>query len=1043
VTTLTFVASGTTAPDNWNLISGASKVAAVATPDDGNTTYISSTTTDENVQTFTASPSLPSGATISQVAIRVRAQRGGASNAAFVVGYSFAKQGGGTQSGESGTLTSTSSYADYTYTHSGLSANWGSGFTFYLRNTQTRAVYVTTVEVELTYTALVIAPSGLAVGAAFGSATVWPHKIVKSVATGNDDARETVATGEVLLIPTVFAANITYRSGMIIRDVLVPPGASVTSSYIQVYVPFADDPGLTIRGEINPADFTTTNYDISSRTLTTAGVSWTASNIGTGSYKNSPDISAVIQEIIDDEAWAAGDDIGLFITDNGTGGDLTADSANFTNGPRLVIEWGFGVPEQDIAPSGLAVAKAIGTAAVGRGAVGIAPSGLAVAKAIGGATVGRGAVNIAPAGKAVTVGKGTATLVLHVAPAGKAVTVAAGSARVANVVAPSGLAVAAGLGDATVGRGAVAIAPDGLAVAAEIGGAVVTTTGALIRPDGLAVAAASGDATVTPGAVGVTASGLAVGVEIGTGKVGLGITGAGLAVGLDIGDAAVAGGEAVIRPDGLAVAAAVGTAQLRSHRLELAISEDATETAVGTIIPLATSINVNVDVPHAGFRVVNPPIPGGVVVQTAYLRLYTNVYDDPALELACELSAAPAAITTTQFDISNRTPTESTAPWVATDIGSSGFVNSPDFGAAAKEVIDLPEWVEGESDLFVILRDLGAGGWLRTYSVDGGASFRPSLVLVWAWSEATLTIGPLGKAVAVGIGDAEVAGGSVGIAADGLAVGIAIGDATVAGGVVDIAPEGLEVTAAFGDAAVSGGLEDIAPEGLEVTVALGDAAVGFAVAPGGLAVAVAVGGLVVGRGAMGITAEGLAVAAGLGEPVVSAGGAVVQASGLAVAATAGTAVIGRGGVGITVEGLAVAVGVGSADVRPVIAPDGLEVGVVIGDAAVGLRVAVGGLAVAVGVGSAAVGRGAAVIAPDGLAVGATAGSAVLARGGVGIAPEGLAVAVESGTAGVNITTQYVRPAGMSVGAIWGTLLVIAATTPATRIYRVPPREAGN
>src|SRR5690606_36047497 len=129
--------------------------------------------------------------------------------------------------------------------------------------------------------------------------------------------------------------------------------------------------------------------------------------IGTGSYKNSPDISTVIQEIIDNESWAAGGDIGIFITDNGTGGILIANSANFTNGPRLVIEWEFGVPTLEIAPSGLAVAKAIGTATVGRGTVGIAASGLAVAKAIGTATVGRGAVAIAPAGKTVGVGIGT------------------------------------------------------------------------------------------------------------------------------------------------------------------------------------------------------------------------------------------------------------------------------------------------------------------------------------------------------------------------------------------------------------------------------------------------------------------------------------------------------------------------------------------------------------------------------------------------------------------------------------------------------------
>lgn len=1041
--TLTVVASGTTSPDNWNLIAGASKVAAIATPDDDNTSYISSTTTDENVQTFTCSPSLPSGATISQIAIRVRARRGGASNASFVVGYSFTPQGGGTQSGESGGYTSTSSWADFTYTHSGLSVNWGSGFTFYLRNTQTRLVYVTSVEVEFTYTAVVIAPAGLAVGAASGGATVWNKRLVVPVTAGDDDAIEAL-DGEISLISISVMASINYRSGIIFRDVVVPPGASVSEALLQV-VPeadYGDDPDLTLAGEIDPADFTTTNSDISDRTLTTATVAWVASGIGTGSYQDSPDISAIIEEIVDDPAWATGDDIGIFLTDNGEGGSLFAHSFNYSGGaypPRLVIEWDFAPPVLDIAPGGLSVAATIGGPAVGRGAVAIAPDGLGVGVAFGDLTVTPGDVDIAPAGKAVGVAFGTAAVSRTIAPSGLAVAATAGALRVANVVAPDGLAVAAGIGDATVAPGAVAIAPAGLAVAAGIGGAVVTNAGALIRPDGLAVGAGIGDATVTPGAATIAPAGLAVAAGIGTARVGHGLAATGLGVGAAFGTATVTRGIVPIAPTGLAVGATFGTAWVRPHKVVVAASSDGYEDGAGAVVLTTTSLNVNVTTPFVALRVaLGSAVPAEATITDAHLELWPITYDDPALESYLELAAAPAALAATSYNLSDRTPTAADAPWVASDVGAGSYVSGPNLSAAMQEAVDLPGW---DGTVVVVLRDTGDGGWLRFYSVEAGASFRPRLSVTWSFGPAALDIAPSGKAVAATFGEATITTGGISLTVDaGTAVAVAAGSATVTTGAVGIAVEGLEVAAGIGDATVTGGAEDIAPEGLAVGVAFGTAAVTHGLRLSGLAVGVTAGGLVVGRGAVGVTVDaGSAVGVGIGGPVVSAGGAVIQVSGLAAGPAIGDLVVGRGAVGIAVEGLAVGLALGDAAVVQLVTPDGLAVAVGLGDAAVVMKVRPGGLAVAVGLGAAVVGRGAVDIAPDGLAVGAGIGTAVVGRDGVDIAPAGLAAAVAFGDAAVAIGRQYVRPDGVSVGVIIGTLLVIAATTPAHRIYRVPRR----
>lgn len=146
--------SGTIAPSDWALAVGASKQAAVNQPDDDASSYISSGATANTTQTFTLSPAvLAVGDTITQIDIVARGRRPGAgSNANFVTGYSFALQGGGTQGGESGTLTTTATWTDFNYSDSGLSAVFGGNLTLYVKNTQARDAWITTLYCTITYT---------------------------------------------------------------------------------------------------------------------------------------------------------------------------------------------------------------------------------------------------------------------------------------------------------------------------------------------------------------------------------------------------------------------------------------------------------------------------------------------------------------------------------------------------------------------------------------------------------------------------------------------------------------------------------------------------------------------------------------------------------------------------------------------------------------------------------------------------------------------------------------------------------------------------
>ena len=149
---ITAEANGTTTHNDWALSAGTSKEVAVNSPDDDATSYIDSSNTSGTVQTFTVTPALNQGDTITQIDISARAKRGGTLDANYVVGYSFTPQGGGTQSEQSSTFTAGTNWNSSTFTASALSVPWGSNLTINVRNTQGRRVLITTLNLTITYT---------------------------------------------------------------------------------------------------------------------------------------------------------------------------------------------------------------------------------------------------------------------------------------------------------------------------------------------------------------------------------------------------------------------------------------------------------------------------------------------------------------------------------------------------------------------------------------------------------------------------------------------------------------------------------------------------------------------------------------------------------------------------------------------------------------------------------------------------------------------------------------------------------------------------
>jgi hypothetical protein len=334
-----------------------------------------------------------------------------------------------------------------------------------------------------------------AAGAAVGSFSL-------DIAAGGDDGYES-ADGTVNTSAAWLDLYGGATGGLLFRNVAIPAGATVTSAYLNVrpYSTGADSPNLTIRGEYDPATFTTADYNLSDRTKTTANVVWNAANIGADDYKPSPDISGVIQEIVDTVGWGGGDNLALYLIDNDAGGGLAIATLEYSPTyppPQLVVEWSLPATSNEIdavTGSGAATLATHGAADVTLGAI----TGAAVGGVISGAS---GAATL----DAIT-GTAAATLLTHAdadatlgaatsSGAGALAIVGAGSATLdAATTSGAGVLPLLGAADATLG----AVTSSGAAVLTIVGAGAaalgdVTTAGQ--GELGLEVGAGAGNVTL-------------------------------------------------------------------------------------------------------------------------------------------------------------------------------------------------------------------------------------------------------------------------------------------------------------------------------------------------------------------------------------------------------------------------------------------------------------------------------------------------------------------------------------------------------------------
>lgn len=173
------------------------------------------------------------------------------------------------------------------------------------------------------------------------------QSLVRQVSTGNDDAEESLSNGAVNLgssdLELTSDGSTNQIVGMRFQNVNIGPGAQIISATIEFTTDETDSGATTvlIQGEDvdDSAPFATTTGNLSSRSKTTAGVSWSPGPWNTVGEKHvTPDLSAIVQEIVNRPGWQAGNAMSFLVTGSG---ERTAESYNGdpAGSPKLTVRY--------------------------------------------------------------------------------------------------------------------------------------------------------------------------------------------------------------------------------------------------------------------------------------------------------------------------------------------------------------------------------------------------------------------------------------------------------------------------------------------------------------------------------------------------------------------------------------------------------------------------------------------------------------------------------------------------------------------------------
>ncbi|GAA1654415.1 CehA/McbA family metallohydrolase domain-containing protein [Georgenia ruanii] len=175
--------------------------------------------------------------------------------------------------------------------------------------------------------------------------------VVAPILTGDDDVEEYVSNGRMYLdssdLEIVHEGSTEQAVGLRFADLPIPAGAQISEAYVQFTVDepemSTDDFAVDIRVEDvdDAAPFTTETANLTSRTFSEQSVRWADVPLWTvdreaGPDQRTPDLSALLQQIVDRDGWATGNAMAFQITGEG---NRSADAFESNAGPVLHVLW--------------------------------------------------------------------------------------------------------------------------------------------------------------------------------------------------------------------------------------------------------------------------------------------------------------------------------------------------------------------------------------------------------------------------------------------------------------------------------------------------------------------------------------------------------------------------------------------------------------------------------------------------------------------------------------------------------------------------------
>ncbi len=170
-------------------------------------------------------------------------------------------------------------------------------------------------------------------------------KIVVGIASQNDDVdEESGTTGNPLgQVQHPFTSSSWSINGYRFQNIEVPQGATITNAYMQFTGAgtYGGTPSSMIKA-VASDDFpawTLVNSEVSSQTFVPATKLWTLKPWKNKFIYNTPDISNVVQQVINRAGWLEGNSLAIVTTSTGGGSNHRSYSSSHSRGPQLIIEY--------------------------------------------------------------------------------------------------------------------------------------------------------------------------------------------------------------------------------------------------------------------------------------------------------------------------------------------------------------------------------------------------------------------------------------------------------------------------------------------------------------------------------------------------------------------------------------------------------------------------------------------------------------------------------------------------------------------------------